>query len=299
MDYSEFRRFGYVSRLSEIRCSGPSTQAVSNTSNEQTALAQQEQAQSTANQAQSLALEQPLISKETALATGDRSQALAASMPTISTITGGFNASKEQIMNSVPAGPARDAALANLQTSRATSTANTEAGMIEGAPSTLANVGQGIGAFSIQQLGAALSGYSGASQGEQSVMNVQQQQQDAKLGVAGSALGMGGEIASAGIKASDRRSKQGVSPIRPTLDLIDQFGVYEFEYIKEPGRRYVGVMAQEVMGLLPELISERNGRYMVDYAQLAAVAIASIKELTDRVKVLEAQIEECSGAHRA
>ena len=79
MDYSEFRNYGFVSRLSEIRCGpGGSTQAVSNTSNEQTALAQQEQAQSTANQAEALSLEQPLISQQTALATGDRSTALSA-----------------------------------------------------------------------------------------------------------------------------------------------------------------------------------------------------------------------------
>lgn len=295
MDYSEFRNYGFVSRLSEIRCGpGGSTQAVSNTSNEQTALAQQEQAQSTANQAETLSLEQPLISQQTALATGDRSTALSAAMPTISTITGGYSAAKEKINNTVAPGPARDAALANLETSRATSTANKEADLIQGAPSTLANLGSGIGAFSIQQLGAALSGYSGASQSEQSVMNVQQQQQDAKLGVAGSALGMGGQIASAGIRTSDRRSKQAVSLIRPTLDLLEQIGVYQFEYTNNPGRRNIGVMAQEILGVFPELVGESNGSYVVDYSQLAAVAIAAVKELSKRVAVLESQIWECS-----
>jgi len=180
-----------------IRCGGPSTTAVNNTAGQQSSLATQEATSSTATQQEALQLEQPLIQQQQALATGDRSAALTAAMPTISTITGGFNASKEQIMNNVPPGPGRDAALANLQVNRATTTANTEAQMVNQDPSTLANLGSGLGAFSMQQLGAALSGYSGASQSEQSVMNVQEQQQAAKLGVAGDALGgVGGAVGS-------------------------------------------------------------------------------------------------------
>jgi len=162
---------------------------VTNTANQETAVATAETPQAMANQTEALELQQPLIAQQTALASGDRSAALAAAMPTISTITSGFNASQEQIMNNIPPGPARDAALANLQTQRATTTANTEAGMINQAPTTLANIGSGVGAFGLQQLGAALSGYSGASQSEQAVMNVQEQQQAAKLGVIGEGLG--------------------------------------------------------------------------------------------------------------
>jgi len=197
MTYSQFRSWGFISRLGLIRCGGPSTTAVNNTAGQQSSLATQEATSSTATQQESLQLEQPLIQQQQALATGDRSAALTAAMPTISTITGGFNASKEQIMNNVPPGPGRDAALANLQVNRATTTANTEAQMVNQAPSTLANLGSGLGAFSMQQLGAALSGYSGASQSEQSVMNVQEQQQAAKLGVAGDAFGgVGGAVGS-------------------------------------------------------------------------------------------------------
>jgi hypothetical protein len=194
MNCLEFRKYGFVSRLSEIRCGGPSTGAVSNTASQQSGVAGTQATMGTATEAEALSLAQPAIAQQTALASGNRSAALAASMPAISQITGGYNAAQEQIMNSVPPGPARDAALANLQTQRATSTANTQAQLVEQAPSNLANIGSGLGAFSLQQVGAALSGYSGASQSEQSVMNVQEQQQAAKLGLAGSGLGMAGEI---------------------------------------------------------------------------------------------------------
>ena len=293
MDYRTWREYGYRSLLGLIKCGGgPSTQAVSNTAGQQTALATQEQTQATANQAEALALEQPLITQQTALATGDRSSALAASMPTISTITGGFNASKEQIMNNVAPGPARDAALANLETNRATTTANTQAGMIENAPTTLANLGSGMGAFSMQQLGAALSGYSGASNSEQSVMNVQEQQQAAKMGVAGSVLGAAGTAAGGIFEGkSDRRLKQKIVPVRPTLDLLDGMPVFEFEYIAEPGFSRIGVIAQNALNVFPEAVkADASGMWVVDYAQLAAVALAAVRELHLKVEDLEGRM---------
>jgi len=200
MTRKEFREFGYVSRLSAITA-GPSsaqTQAI-NTGNSLTQqevnIAQEQNAQAQANQARALQLEQPLIDQQTALASGDKNAALAAAMPTISQISSGYQGAKESILNTITPGAARDTALANLETQAAVAPATAMASEVQQAPSVLANVGQGIGAFSIQQLGAALSGYSSASSTNQANLQAATQQQAAKLGVAGDLLGAAGTAA--------------------------------------------------------------------------------------------------------
>ena len=50
----------------------------------------------------------------------------------------------------------------------------------------------------------------------------------------------------------------------------------------------VGVIAQEVEKVLPELVSDReNGYKAVKYDKLTAVLIEAVKELSERVKTLE------------
>ena len=50
----------------------------------------------------------------------------------------------------------------------------------------------------------------------------------------------------------------------------------------------VGVIAQEVEKVLPELVTTRdNGYKAVKYDKLTAVLIQAVKELSDRVKTLE------------
>ncbi len=179
--------------------SGPSAQTVSTNqaiTQQQLNLAQQQQTQSATDTAQRTALEQPLINKETALAGGDRNAALAASMPVISQISAGYKGAKEQINSSLPPGPGRDAALAQLETQKATGIAGAEASAVQQAPEILANVGQGVGAFSLQELGASLSGFSGAGNTNAGTGSLQTQQSQAKWGpivglaqAAGSAAG--------------------------------------------------------------------------------------------------------------
>jgi len=50
----------------------------------------------------------------------------------------------------------------------------------------------------------------------------------------------------------------------------------------------VGVIAQEVEKVLPELVTTRdNGYKAVKYDKLTAVLIQAVKELSERVKILE------------
>ena len=106
----------------------------------------------------------PYLAQQTALASGNRSAATAAAMPTISQLTGGFNSAQQQIMNNMPAGAGRDAALATLAGQRATTTGGAEASAVQQAPQNLFNAGTSIGGMSLQELGAALAGNQGAAQ---------------------------------------------------------------------------------------------------------------------------------------
>ena len=194
MTYDHWRNYGYVSLLSHLRC-GPSTSALQSTAGAQSGLGASQAAAGTANEAQALALEQPLIAKEQALSTGNRSAALSAAMPAISQISSGYQGAKESIFNSVAPGAARDTALANLETQKAVGTGNAMSTAVQQAPEILANVGQGIGAFSLQEIGAGLSGYGGAANTQSQVLQAQTAQNAAKLGVLGDLTGAAGTAA--------------------------------------------------------------------------------------------------------
>lgn len=137
------------------------TQSEINVSNQQQQIAANQQSNANVDRDKMTAFQQPLIQKETALAAGDSKAALAASMPVISKLSAGYQGAKENIMNSLPPGPARDAALANLEVTKASGIGGAQADAVNRAPEILANLGSSEGAFSLQELGAALSGFGG------------------------------------------------------------------------------------------------------------------------------------------
>jgi hypothetical protein len=61
--------------------------------------------------------------------------------------------------------------------------------------------------------------------------------------------------------------------------------------LTQKDHKYIGTLAQPLLSLYPELINkDDNGYYSVDYGGLAAVAIAGLKELSQKVKSLEAKL---------
>ena len=167
MTYDQFRDYGFVSRLSEVL----QAKGASSNINQANAISQQQLgvasgagSNAAADYTQFKDLIQPLITQQSALASGDRSAALSASMPVISKLSAGFTGAKQQIMNTLPPGAARDNALAGLTTQQDTTIGNTQAGLVQQAPQQLATVGAGLGQMSLQELGAQLSGLSGSAQ---------------------------------------------------------------------------------------------------------------------------------------
>jgi len=67
--------------------------------------------------------------------------------------------------------------------------------------------------------------------------------------------------------ASDRRLKESIEQVG--VDGATGLPVYEFQYIGQPEKRYRGVMADDVEGVMPEaVITGSDGYKMVDYDML-------------------------------
>jgi hypothetical protein len=102
--------------------------------------------------------------------------------------------------------------------------------------------------------------------------------------------------------SSDIRFKENVRDIPNALEKVETIGGKLFDwtaqYIESMGGEHsyfmhksdAGVIAQDVEKVLPELVRTReDGSLAVDYPKLVALAFAAIKELSEKVKILEAK----------
>ena len=82
-----------------------------------------------------------------------------------------------------------------------------------------------------------------------------------------SLLGAGAKLGAAWIGMSDRRLKQDIALIG--RDDRTGLNLYAFSYISDPSRRFSGVMADEVLGVMPSAVSVGgDGFYRVNYTAL-------------------------------
>jgi glycerophosphoryl diester phosphodiesterase len=91
---------------------------------------------------------------------------------------------------------------------------------------------------------------------------------------------------------SDERLKENVETIENALDKVSKLrGVY-FDMKSRPGVRKVGLIAQEVENILPEVVStdsEGDKIKSVAYANMVGLLVEAIKELKDEVDHLKGQ----------
>jgi hypothetical protein len=96
--------------------------------------------------------------------------------------------------------------------------------------------------------------------------------------------------------SSDRRLKDNITPITGALDKIAAIGGYTFDWKPEAEKQEthdVGVIAQEVQAVQPEVVVERDNGYLaVNYEKLVPLLIQGIKELQEEVKALRAKVGE-------
>ena len=97
--------------------------------------------------------------------------------------------------------------------------------------------------------------------------------------------------------SSDMRLKNNLKVIEGALDKIDGIAGYEFDWndnspgwARERGHD-VGVVAQEIEKIHPEIVEERKNGYLgVDYKRLVPLLIQSIKELKQEVEELKKKV---------
>jgi hypothetical protein len=86
---------------------------------------------------------------------------------------------------------------------------------------------------------------------------------------------------------SDARLKDEITTIEDALDKIVQIGGYNFTWNEQSGKngqRDVGVIAQEIEAILPNVVKEIDGYKSVDYGRIVPLLIEGIKELYTELK---------------
>jgi hypothetical protein len=89
---------------------------------------------------------------------------------------------------------------------------------------------------------------------------------------------------------SDRRHKTNLVRIENALDKVSALNGYIFNRVDESDndKKYVGVVAQEVLKVLPEVVHKNHeGVYSVAYGNLTALLIEALKEECQKREALE------------
>ena len=99
--------------------------------------------------------------------------------------------------------------------------------------------------------------------------------------------------------SSDKRYKENIKPIESPIEKVKAISGVTFEWNekshKETGKKDVGVIAQEVEEVLPEIVQTRdNGYKAVDYQKLTAVLIEAVKDQQKQIDELKSIINGSS-----
>ena len=95
---------------------------------------------------------------------------------------------------------------------------------------------------------------------------------------------------------SDRRAKENILTVDNALDKVSELrGVYYNKKDSDEKKREVGVIAQEVKEVLPEVVTydKENDQYGVDYGKINGLLIEAIKDLKKEVEELK-QCKKCT-----
>jgi hypothetical protein len=101
--------------------------------------------------------------------------------------------------------------------------------------------------------------------------------------------------------SSDIRFKENVTPIQNALFKVQQIRGIEFDWISDKEHHAydghdVGVIAQEVEKVLPEVVTTRESGYKaVKYEKMIPLLIEGIKEQQEQIETLKERIEKLEG----
>ena len=109
--------------------------------------------------------------------------------------------------------------------------------------------------------------------------------------ISGSQIEASGDVIAFG--SSDERLKDNITPIGSAIDKLNTIGGYEFDWnnSSEHSGHDVGVIAQEIEKVLPEVVVTRgNGYKAVRYEKIVALLIQAIKEQQSQIDDLKSRL---------
>jgi hypothetical protein len=84
---------------------------------------------------------------------------------------------------------------------------------------------------------------------------------------------------------SDLRIKKNIRTLENSLEKVLALRGVEFDRI-DTGQHQIGIIAQEVEKLVPEVVKDTNGMKSVAYGNLVAILIEAIKEQNKKIEEL-------------
>lgn len=90
---------------------------------------------------------------------------------------------------------------------------------------------------------------------------------------------------------SDISLKENIKKIPDALKKVLSLEGVEFDF-KQTGEHQIGVIAQEVERVVPELVKDNQGVKSVAYQNMVALLIEAIKEQNNIINYLKSEIEE-------
>lgn len=101
-----------------------------------------------------------------------------------------------------------------------------------------------------------------------------------------------GELIVAGdvISLSDETKKENIIKVDSALDIVNAMNGVYYTLKDSPEKRHVGVIAQNVELVLPEVVYEKDGTKSVAYGNIVGVLIEAIKEQQIQIEELKAKL---------
>ena len=90
---------------------------------------------------------------------------------------------------------------------------------------------------------------------------------------------------------SDRRLKSNIVEVPANLDILS-IGTYNFNYKTTPHIREIGLIAQEVEKVVPEIVREHDGMKAVQYDKMGVLLLPIVREQQKRIQSLENHVME-------
>jgi hypothetical protein len=102
----------------------------------------------------------------------------------------------------------------------------------------------------------------------------------------------GGVTATGDVTAfSDERLKKNIKTLKNSLEKVNDLRGVEFERI-DTGEKKIGLIAQEVEEIVPEVVKQGEEYKSISYGNLVALLVEAVKELTNEVNSLKQQINK-------